>query len=398
MTQSSGLPLTVRLFSLGNDIPLPRMWAFLDYCAAREDIRFYVHIIGDYPGPLADLASRSYVVQERRLSRPSGDEVWIIRSWNHPSLLAKALTARGRRIPLLVWSERPGQTWEVRSPRDAAMILLRKIMLPVLFRLLRRGAILLGTGELAVNVFTRLSGGGPARDFPYPNPIADACLTSVDPRVRDGTPLFVFAGEITPRKAIDVIMRASDRLWEAGADFRVCYVCNGVATDGLDRELEAHCARSAGRAWTRGFAPMAEMLQVYQDTHCVLLPSRFDGWGLPVHEALAAGIPAIVSDACGAADLVRRSGSGRVIRAGSVEELVAGMSWVLNLGSEEKARIRDRGLDVARALTVPRLSDRLVEYCHEALLLYGKDSRRGRAAPADNKLAPSSSTPSGPFG
>ncbi len=389
MAGTGSPPLTIRYFCLGSSIPLPRMWSFLDYCAAREDIRFYVHLIGHYPGPPADLATRPYVVQQRHFSAPRKHEVWIVHFWNHVSLMAQALRARGWHVPLLLWGERPGQTWEVRNARDAMTVLLRKTILPILFRSLRRGTILLGTGEAAVRTFTRLSGGGAAREFPYPNPIADACLTGVEPGIRDGTPLFLFAGEITPRKAIDVIIRASERLWETGANFQVCYVCNGVTTDGLQSKLEAHCARSEGRARMRGFAPMADMLEIYQKTHCVLLPSRFDGWGLPVHEALAAGIPAIVSDACGAADLVKRSGSGRVVQAGSVTDLMEGMSWVLNLRATDKERMRDSGLEVARTLTVPRLSDTLVGYCREALLLYGNRGAQKELAPVDERQSSS---------
>ena len=42
------------------------------------------------------------------------------------------------------------------------------------------------------------------------------------------------------------------------------------------------------------------------------LPSRWDGWGLVVNEALAVGVPVIASNACGASDLIRQDVNGYV--------------------------------------------------------------------------------------
>lgn len=42
----------------------------------------------------------------------------------------------------------------------------------------------------------------------------------------------------------------------------------------------------------------------------LVLPSWHDGWGAVVSEALMAGTPAIASDACGSAGVVRASGVG----------------------------------------------------------------------------------------
>ncbi|MGH9904076.1 MAG: glycosyltransferase, partial [Pyrinomonadaceae bacterium] len=53
----------------------------------------------------------------------------------------------------------------------------------------------------------------------------------------------------------------------------------------------------------------------------LVLPSRWDGWGLVVNEAFAAGVPVIVSDCCGAADLIDHGVNGYVFRSERVNEL-----------------------------------------------------------------------------
>ena len=53
----------------------------------------------------------------------------------------------------------------------------------------------------------------------------------------------------------------------------------------------------------------------------LVLPSLYDGWGAVVNEALLAGTFVIVSDACGAADLIGDSRLGRVFHAGDTKGL-----------------------------------------------------------------------------
>lgn len=54
----------------------------------------------------------------------------------------------------------------------------------------------------------------------------------------------------------------------------------------------------------------------------LILPSRFEPWGMVVSEAATAGMPVICSSACGAAHhLVRPHGNGLIVESGSVAEL-----------------------------------------------------------------------------
>jgi glycosyltransferase involved in cell wall biosynthesis len=53
-----------------------------------------------------------------------------------------------------------------------------------------------------------------------------------------------------------------------------------------------------------------------------ILPSRYDGWGVVVNQALGAGLPIICSDAVGAGlDLVEQNVNGLRFAAGNASEL-----------------------------------------------------------------------------
>jgi glycosyltransferase involved in cell wall biosynthesis len=133
--------------------------------------------------------------------------------------------------------------------------------------------------------------------------------------------------------------------------------------------LEEHVKRSGNRAELFPFADKRTMLGHYAEADALLLPSRFDGWGLVVHEGLASGMPVVVSDACGAADLIESSGCGKVIPAGDEIALAEAISWVVELTPQERKSIRDGALKTANRITVKNLTELLISYCYEALEL-----------------------------
>ena len=55
----------------------------------------------------------------------------------------------------------------------------------------------------------------------------------------------------------------------------------------------------------------------YNRALVLVLPSRLDGYGLVVNEAMACGTPVIVSDRVGASDTVKKAGAGLVFPSGN---------------------------------------------------------------------------------
>jgi glycosyltransferase involved in cell wall biosynthesis len=60
-----------------------------------------------------------------------------------------------------------------------------------------------------------------------------------------------------------------------------------------------------------GFAQYDSLKEYYRSAFCLILPSMTDQWGLVVNEAMAAGLPVVVSSNCGSAlDLVKETKNG----------------------------------------------------------------------------------------
>jgi glycosyltransferase involved in cell wall biosynthesis len=128
----------------------------------------------------------------------------------------------------------------------------------------------------------------------------------------------LFLGQLVHRKGVDLLLRAL-----AGIKDHVWHLT--VVGDGSEKLSLVSLAASLGIEATVRFLPAmrySEALGCLSCADLLVLPSRYDGWGAVVNEALMAGVPVVCSDRCGASDLVAGSEErGEVFRAGSVSAL-----------------------------------------------------------------------------
>ena len=134
----------------------------------------------------------------------------------------------------------------------------------------------------------------------------------------DGVFRFVFVGRLIELKRLDLLLDALAGVTPAGYELII------VGSGPEEERLKTQCHRLANRLgsvrWL-GQLPMQLAQREIADADCLVLPSRYDGWGAVVSEALLAGTPVICSDTCGSAGVVRASGVGGVFRSGDAEAL-----------------------------------------------------------------------------
>jgi glycosyltransferase involved in cell wall biosynthesis len=98
-----------------------------------------------------------------------------------------------------------------------------------------------------------------------------------------------------------------DRLLRALAELSGDAWTLDLVGEGSDRESLQQLAATLGISeqlkW-HGSVPSAELQAYYQRADCLVLPSRWDGWGMTVNEALRMGCDVLVSQTCGAASAV----------------------------------------------------------------------------------------------
>lgn len=138
---------------------------------------------------------------------------------------------------------------------------------------------------------------------------------------------FLFVGKFIAKKRPFDILDAAARLAD-GRKFHLLFIGEGE----LLTQAQARAAALSAPATFAGFLNQSEIVNAYCAADCLILPSDADEtWGVVVNEAMACGLPAIISNACGCAeDLVVPGFEEFIYPVGDVGALMQSMSRVLH--------------------------------------------------------------------
>lgn len=145
----------------------------------------------------------------------------------------------------------------------------------------------------------------------------------------------LFVGRLVESKRPLDVVRAVSRLVSAGMPLELVVAGAGDLLVGMEE-----AARAGGLdARFLGFVNQSGLPAVYASSDVVVLPSTaVESWGLVVNEAMACGLPAVVSDAVGCGpDLVEPGVTGAVAPLDDVPALATAISSALAL---DTARVR----------------------------------------------------------
>ena len=158
---------------------------------------------------------------------------------------------------------------------------------------------------------------------------------------------FIYAGKLEPKKRILDLLEALRMVSRTPGAPRTHVLV--VGTGGLLETARNFAASHALPASFAGFLNQSEIANAYAAADCIVLPSDYgETWGLVVNEAMACGLPAIVSDRVGCGpDLVTDGITGRVFPFGDTAALAGAMvslatdpSLLAKMGREAQERVR----------------------------------------------------------
>ena len=144
-------------------------------------------------------------------------------------------------------------------------------------------------------------------------------------------------------KGLDVILKAHDLLgsdWPEGV--RLVFV--GPPGDGHGRFMEGLRGSDQGRGRLMYLGRVEEDLlaALYQECLATVLPSRFEGFGFPVLEAMGHGVPVVCSDAGSLPEVA--GDAALTFRSGDAAELAARLRRVAT-EPELRVRLVERGAE-----------------------------------------------------
>lgn len=169
---------------------------------------------------------------------------------------------------------------------------------------------------------------------PPPAPVGAAGEPS-SPAVELPTGPYLLYPAITyPHKNHLVLLDAFARV--AGAEPSVTLVLTG-GEGAAEQKVLDRIARPdlRGRVQRRGRVSAAELEALYRDASAVVVPSRYEGFGLPVLEALARDVPVVASSAGSLPEVARAED---LVDPDDVTAWFGAVQCVLSLSAEERAR------------------------------------------------------------
>ncbi|MCC8431738.1 glycosyltransferase family 4 protein [Reyranella aquatilis] len=137
----------------------------------------------------------------------------------------------------------------------------------------------------------------------------------------------LFVGRLVGSKRPMDVVQAVARLTSSGQPVDLVIAGAGELQGSMEE-----AARAAGLdAQFLGFVNQSRLPSVYASSDVVVLPSiAIETWGLVVNEAMACGVPAVVSDAVGCGpDLIQPGATGAVAPLGDVPALATSIASVL---------------------------------------------------------------------
>lgn len=133
---------------------------------------------------------------------------------------------------------------------------------------------------------------------------------------------FLFVGATIHRKGLDLLLEAF------GAVRRRCRESTRLVIVGPRGDAHALLdLPGTDDVFTRAPVAQSELVEIYRSADCFVLPSRHDSFGMVVLEAMACGLPAIVSEMVGAREALEEGKNGWIVPFGDAAALAERMSW-----------------------------------------------------------------------
>lgn len=178
----------------------------------------------------------------------------------------------------------------------------------------------------------------------------------------------IYVGQLIPCKHVAMLIKALSEMNELNV--RATIVGDGPERKALEK-LVLKLGLKGDVVFSKSVSN-AEIIQLMQAHDLLVLPSKYDGWGFVVNEALSQGTPVLVSDQCGSQDFVKDRLCGEVFAHDSLSSLASKLKALIIKGKWSQ-NTRDELIDkVQREMSEPVVAGFLLQ---SIFALEGSDTR-----------------------
>jgi glycosyltransferase involved in cell wall biosynthesis len=299
-----------------------------------------------------------------------------------PHAFAVALAGRIAHKPSLVKLANAGTASDIRKMRAGQQLRLSRLLLPIALRCDRFVATNPAIAEELV-----AAGVARARIERLANGVETDEVVPRSSYSLRAPARVLYLGRLHEQKGVDLLIEAFGRLALARPDLDVRLRLVG---DGpLRKELALAASRTVARDRIEFTGLTDDVASALEDADVFVLPSRAEGISNALLEAMAHGLPVLVSDVPGNRSVVEHERNGLIFPSGDAAALARALRALLDAETLRERLGRGARVDVEDRFSLRAVAERYVELYEELVQRPGGDGagRRGRRR---NESAPGS--------
>lgn len=168
----------------------------------------------------------------------------------------------------------------------------------------------------------------------------------------------ICVARLVPVKNLDNLLRAWQRVENAGANYELLIVGDGPEQAGLTTIHEQLALTSVKFL---GAVDNGSISGLYHKADALILASAWESWGLVVNEAMAAGLPVLLSEKVNAGEsLLKEGGNGYNFVPMDIDNMANAILKYIRLPISEKKQMSRMSLDLIDGMSYEKMGQQLL--------------------------------------
>lgn len=167
----------------------------------------------------------------------------------------------------------------------------------------------------------------------------------------------IFVGQLIERKGVILLLKAIKIVAETNTKFHLNIIGTGKLAPILQEFIDKNQLQDT--ITLLGVIDSEKITDYIEKADLLILPAIFDGWGMVVNEALQSRIPVLISDQCGAKELIEHQKNGLIFKGSNLESLIENIQFFLQLSLLERNLMKNYAGEMGEKISIPVVSQYL---------------------------------------
>lgn len=161
----------------------------------------------------------------------------------------------------------------------------------------------------------------------------------------------IFVGQLIERKGVILLLEAIKIVAKTNTVFHLTMIGTGELENVLQEFIDKNQLQNT--VTLLGIIDSEKITDYIEKADLLILPSIFDGWGMVVNEALQSRIPVLISDQCGAKELIEHQKNGLIFKGNNLESLIENIQFFLQLSLPERNLMKNSAGKMGEKISIP---------------------------------------------